>query len=165
MDAKELLLWFARQEIALQQQIMQSMMDVRREYLNDCRLHKKKPVETPENIHGYLTKAIRIAWRESDGRKLSIRDDLILIDQKKAELDALKLKSRSARKPVKREKLEGEWEHIIEKLREEGLSYSRICDYLATNHKKRISKSYLFKVFNNRDYSTKSVSVEKAQEY
>jgi hypothetical protein len=146
MNTKKLLLWFARQEPVVQLQVMQNVVFLRRKYLNDCRMRNEKPDISPQGEFNVFLEGVKKGYRESSNLMLSIHDDLRQADENRIEA----FKAKKGRKAPKKKIVMEDIKPIVDKLREEGISWARVADYIALHHKKKISRGYLQKIFTGK---------------
>jgi hypothetical protein len=137
---KKLINWFARQP----DQIKLVILKRQRDLFFDLRLTQQD--KTPEELTlESLYKVLYLAWKseyigaikESDHRLEKIREKIIE-----------RLKRHKARKnPKKQTKLQQleKFDKDIRLMREQGLSYQKISEYLKKNHKVKIHFTYIRK--------------------
>ena len=143
MDAKKLWLWFARQGDAVQEQVMENILELRQTYFNDCRMRGATPEKDPKKELGFFVAGVKKSFKESSNRRLSTYDDLKAVEERRIEV----LKAKGGRPAVKREKILEDLKPVIERLRAENISWAKVSDYIAKHHKKRVSRGYLQKLF------------------
>ena len=106
-------------------------------------MRNEQPTKDTTRELRFIVSAIRTAYKQSNIKTLSIYDDLDQVDKNRLEA-ALAKQQRNA--PKRKAVVEGLRE-VVECLRNEGVSWAKVSDYIAKHHKKRISRGYLHKIF------------------
>ncbi len=125
-------------------------LSIHKEQTNILR-KRKRPTEMPMHEYSYACLLIALDARQNllsaPGRKRPITND------QAAQLSQVRREAiigkRGRRREGKNTKLiRIKFFQIIKSLREDGFSWREISDYLAKNHKHRISHTYLHKIYN-----------------
>ena len=148
MDKRDrtLAMWYAKQLEEIQLEVHARLIEIRRAYHNDCRKRQERPETTPAHDRSLLLQAINNVFRMQSNRRLSTYDDLKAVD----EIRIAQAKASTRREAPKREKLLQDLKPVVERLRAEGVSWQGVSDYIAKHHKKKISRGYLQKVFQQQ---------------
>lgn len=112
--------------------------------MNDARKSGQKAEATGEVYYRAFLEGIRKRMRLQDNRNLRTTDDLEAVTAQRIAVEKAKIKPKPS---PKRDRLQGDLESVVLRLRNEGLSWQKVADYLAKFHKCRFSRGYLQKVF------------------
>lgn len=140
----KLLRWYAKQPEVVRIDVHQKRFEIMNGWQNAKRAKGEKAVYAPDIEYSAFVTAIKNVQRMFDNRKLTADDDLEEIT--KARINAIKNDRKVKSAPV-RNKLVDQLQSVMVKLRNEGLSWEKISDYIALHHKKRISRGYLRRVY------------------
>ncbi len=94
-----------------------------------------------------LLDGIKSRCRLQSNRKLKTTDDLEAVTAQRIAVAKAKKKGKPA---PKRDRLLGDLEPVVQRLRTEGLSWEKISDHLAEFHKFPCGRSELHKIFKGR---------------
>ena len=146
MDKRERTLanWYSKQLENIQLEVHARQIQLRRAYHNDCRMRQQKPETSPATERRQFFAAVSEIFRMQRNQRLSAFDDLKAVD----EMRIAQAKASTRREAPKRDKLLQDLKPVVERLRQEGISWQGVSDYLAKHHKKKISRGYLQKVFS-----------------
>ena len=140
----KLLRWYAKQPEAVRIDVHKKRYEVMNSWQNAKRARGEKAIYAPDIEYSAFVVAIKKVQRMFDNRQLTADDDLEEITR--ARIDAIKNDYKVKPAPIKN-KLVDQLQPVMVKLRNEGLSWEKISDYIALHHKKRISRGYLRRVF------------------
>lgn len=85
--------------------------------------------------------------RLQSNRKLRSTDDLGAVTAQRVAIEKAKVKAKPS---PKLDRLHGDLEPVVMKLRNEGLSWAKVSNYLAKYHKLKCGRGYLQKIFADR---------------
>ncbi len=112
--------------------------------MNGARNDGQKIEDVGELYYRAFLEGIRVRSRLHSNRRLNTNDDLDDITTQR--IAAVKAATKAKPSP-KLDRLQGDLEPVVMKLRREGVSWQKVSDYLAKHHKIRCSRGYLQKVF------------------
>ncbi|NVN93512.1 MAG: hypothetical protein HXX11_23345 [Desulfuromonadales bacterium] len=141
-----LVMWYAKQPEEIRLEVHARQIEIRRAYHNDCRMRQEKPETSPANECNQFMQAINAVLRLQSNRRLSTYNDLNAVDEKRI----AQAKAGTRRDAPKRDKLLQDLRPVVERLRFEGVSWQGVSDFLAKHHKKKISRGYLQRVFQDQ---------------
>ena len=143
LNNNQALKWLAKQGEEVQLQIMANVFEFRMTYINNCRRDGGKLGKDPKRELEFLVSGIQKAFKESDIKSLSVFDDLELVDENKLAAALAK----QQRKAPKRNRVMNDLREVVERLRNENISWQGVADYIALHHKRKISRGYLHRLF------------------
>jgi hypothetical protein len=138
-----LAVWYGKQLEELQLEVHARQIEIRRTYHNDCRMRQEKPETSSAIERRHFMQALNAVFRLQSNKRLSTYDDLATVDEKRI----AQAKASTGRAAPKKEKLMQDLKPVVERLRAEGVSWQGVSDFIAKHHKKKISRGYLQKVF------------------
>lgn len=112
--------------------------------MNEARSKGLKVEADGELYYRAFLEAINRRCRLQSNRRLRTTDDLEAVTAERIAVEKAKVKAKPS---PKLDRLHGDLNSVVRKLREEGLSWQKVSDYLAKFHKVRLSRGYLQKVF------------------
>lgn len=112
--------------------------------MNEARKQGLKVEADGEVYYRAFVEGIHIRSRLQSNRKLRTSDDLEAVTAQRIAVEKAKVKAKPS---PKLDRLQGDLEPVVQRLRKEGLSWQKVSDYLAKHHKMRCGRGYLQKVF------------------
>ncbi len=116
--------------------------------MNEARKQGQKIEATGEIYYRAFLDGINKRIRLQSNRRLRTDDDLEAITVQRVAVEKAKVKAKPS---PKLDRLHGDLEPVVQRLRREGLSWQKVADYLAKYHKCRFSRGYLQKVFSGHE--------------
>ena len=115
--------------------------------MNEARKNGLKVEADGELYYRAFLEGIQKRSRLQSNRKLRTTDDLEAVTNQRIAIEKAKIKAKPS---PKLERLQGDLQPVVQKLRNEGLSWQKVSDYLAKYHKFKCDRRYLQKVFAGR---------------
>ena len=112
--------------------------------MNDARKSGSKPVADGGIYYRAFLDGIASRNRLQDNRRLRSDDDLEAVTNIRIIVEKGKLKLKPS---PKLDRLHGDLGPVVQRMRNDGLSWSKVSDYLAKNHTFKCGRAYLQKVF------------------
>jgi len=136
--------WLALQGEQTKVESMKLQTDLIRQY----RREHREQLMTPEFAYAMHALAlVKMVWMETaQKRKGSALSEVEFAKVQDIRIDRIKSKKRKKASP-KKEVIRVRYFDLIKKLREEGLSWREVSDYIATHHKTKLTHSYIRESF------------------
>ena len=112
--------------------------------MNEARKNGLKVEADGELYYRAFLEGISRRSRLQSNRKLRTKDDLEAVTTQRIAIEKAKIKAKPS---PKLDRLQGDLEPVVQRLRNEGLSWAKVSDYLAKYHKIKCGRGYLQKVF------------------
>jgi hypothetical protein len=115
--------------------------------LNEARQNGLKMADDGSVYYRALLVGIQKRSRLQSNLKLRTTDDLESVTAQRIVTEKAKVKAKPS---PKLDRLLGDLEPVVRKLRDEGLSWQKVSDFLAKYHKLKCGRGYLQKVFADK---------------
>ncbi len=115
--------------------------------MNETRKNGQKPEADGELYYRAFLVGIQKRSRLQSNKKLRTTDNLEAITAQRIAIEKAKVKAKPA---PKLDRLQGDLEPVVQKLRNEGMSWQKVSDFLAKYHKLKCGRGYLQKVFADK---------------
>ena len=145
--------WFMRQPQVEQIAVCELQRDIIMRSQNDRRAKGLDKLPAGELGLESLIKAI-IKRQRIHGVRHDNRENLDSVVN--ARMNAVK-DDNAFKSAPKRDSLEKKYQLLVLKLRKEGFSWTKCVQYLAKYHRKKVSKTYLYKIFNELEKEQQEV--------
>ncbi len=111
--------------------------------MNEARKEGLKVEADGELYYRALLEGIQKRSRLQSNRKLRTTDDLEAVTAQRIAVEKAKEKAKPS---PKQDRLQGDLLPVVQRLRNEGLSWQKVSDYLAKYHKVRIPRAYIHEI-------------------
>lgn len=143
--ADQLLAWYSKQPELEREECHVEQKKRINVVMNEARKNRlKMEAADGELYYRAFLEGIRIRSRLQSNRKLRSTDDLEAVTAQRIAVEKANVKPKPS---PKLDRLLGELEPVVRRLRDEGLSWAKVSNYLAKFHKMRCGRGYLQKVF------------------
>ncbi len=115
--------------------------------MNEARKNGQKVDDDGSVYYRAFLTGIQKRSRMQSNLKLRTSDDLEAVTTQRIAVEKAKVKSKPS---PKLDRLQGDLEPVVEKLRNEGLSWQKVSDFLAKYHRLKCGRGYLQKVFTDK---------------
>ena len=115
--------------------------------MNEARKNGQKVEADGELYYRAFLVGIQKRSRLQSNKKLRTTDNLEAVTAQRITIEKSKVKAKPS---PKLDRLQGDLEPVVQKLRNEGLSWQKISDFLAKYHKLTCGRGYLQKVFADK---------------
>ena len=112
--------------------------------LNEARKTGQKVDDNGSLYYRAFLAGIQKRSRLQSNTKLRTTDDLEAVTAQRIVVEKAKMKAKPS---PKLDRLQGDLEPVVRKLRDEGLSWQKISDFLAKYHRLKCGRGYLQKIF------------------